>query len=164
MSVKGKQKSSGRKGRKVQQNGGAREGAGRKPLYGEKLDKKVPVRLDEPEQRKAILAFCREKRVDMAMFAREAALKRAGLLKLGLGLEKVYGQTEPKEIELQDDTLPIIKLTTKQHTALGKYVASKGMKLSPFIREAMFAEMGKPELGVAGQAAEAVRQVQEAMK
>lgn len=164
MSVKGKQHKGSVAKRKVQQNGGAREGAGRKPLYGSKLDKKVPVRFDEPGQRKAILAFCREKHVDMAMFAREAALKRAGLERLGLELEKVYGTADPKDIILQDDTLPIIKLTMGQHTALTKYVESKGLKLSPFIREAMFAEMGKPELGVAGQAAAAVRKVEQALK
>lgn len=138
----------------VRAPGGARAGAGRRMLYGdEPLDEKISTRLNR-EQATALYAVCEERRVNPNLFMREAALKRAGLSSLGIGLERAYGTLRegkglplPREAGLQ---LPV-KCTASQKRGLASYCESKGFEEGTFMKEAALCEAGLEHLTSAAQ-------------
>lgn len=138
----------------VRTPGGARAGAGRQALYGdEKLDEKVSVRLNG-EQAKALYVACGERRVNPNLFMREAALKRAKLGELGIGLVRAYGTLrEGKELPTPPEgglQLPV-KCTSSQKEALAAYCESKGFDEGTFVKEAALCEAGLEHLTSAAQ-------------
>lgn len=140
-------------GTKGRAPGGARSGAGRKPMYSENLDEKAPTRLNE-EAAKVVVKHCRAKAVNMNLYLREAALAAAGLSHLGIGLEKAYGTLGSRSIEDPTDVgiqLPV-KFTTEQHDALTEHCKKHGaIPLATFIKDAGLKYAGAEKLTTAYQ-------------
>lgn len=128
---------------KPKKKGGAREGSGRRALYGEPLTAIVAVQLDEA-QSKAVIAWARKHGVNVTLLMREASLIRAGASKLGIGLNGVDspGWAEPRETGKWP-----LKFTVRQHEAVSRAAARVGLTLRQFVLEATLAHIGKPELG-----------------
>jgi hypothetical protein len=142
---------------KKQTKGGAREGAGRRSLYGEALEKKVPMSINQV-QGNALVEYCGRKRISVSMLVREAALKHSGAPEaLRLGFQKAYGSLGAHDyvgLDMSDAEkafrfLPV-KYTTPQWEWLSKHCGAKGVKLATFEKEATFKEMKQPKLGLAG--------------
>lgn len=131
--------------------GGAREGAGRKQLYGEPLSEAFTARVNE-EQGQAIGAWCRRQKVAPATLLREVGLLRAGAASLGIGLEKAKGSAE-KEVVLDGAACFPVKCTARQAKAIQSYCVRKKVAPATWLREAALEYIGKPELGLRGQAA-----------
>lgn len=131
--------------------GGAREGAGRKQLYGEPLTAAFTARVND-EQGRALGAWCRKRRVAPATLLREVGLLRAGAARLGLGLDKVEGTAE-KEVVLEGASVFPVKVTARQEAAIKAFCARKKVAPGTWLREAALEYIGRPELGLRGQAA-----------
>ncbi len=128
---------------KPKSRGGAREGSGRRALYGDPLTAIVAVQLDE-QQSKAVIGWARKHGVNVALLMREASLIRAGAARLGIGLggANAPGWAEPRE----SGKWPL-KFTVKQHDAVTKAATRVGLTVRQFVLEATLAHIGKPELG-----------------
>lgn len=134
------------------QKGGAREGSGRRALYGEPLTTIVAVQLDE-SQSKAIIGWARKHGVNVTLLMREATLLRAGAGRLGIGLHDASapGWAEPREVGKWP-----LKFTARQHEAIAKVAKRVGLTLRQYVLEATLAHIGRPELGEHAEIAERV--------
>lgn len=132
--------------------GGARQGAGRKQLYSEPLVDAATfsMRVNE-EQGAAIGAWCVKHKVAPATLIREVGLLRSGAVSLGLGLEKLKGTAE-KPIGLDGPSVFPVKCTARQGKAIRTYCLKKKVAPQSWLREAVLEYIGKPELGLRGQA------------
>lgn len=123
-------------------------------MYGdEKLDEKVSTRYSG-EQARHLYEYCQKNRVNPNLFMREAALKRAGLAKLGIGLSKAFNTLRadkvlpvPPEDGLQ---LPV-KCTLTQKKGIAAYCRSMGVDEGTFVRESSLKEAELGHLTVAAQ-------------
>lgn len=131
--------------------GGARDGAGRKLLYGEPLSEAFTARVND-EQGAALGAWCLKRRISPATLLREVGLLRAGAGSLGLGLDVIKGTAE-KEVLLAGASVFPVKCTMRQASAIRAFCARKKVAPGTWLREAALEYVGKPELGLRGQAA-----------
>lgn len=127
----------------AKKKGGAREGSGRRALYGEPLTAIVAVQLDEV-QSKAVIGWARKHRVNVTLLMREASLLRAGAGRLGIGLHDTNAPcwAEPREVGKWP-----LKFTARQHEAIGKVATRVGLTLRQFVLEATLAHIGRADLG-----------------
>lgn len=124
--------------------GGAREGSGRRALYGEPLTAIVAVQLDAP-QSKAIIAWARKHGVSVAMLMRESTLARAGAAALGVGLDaeaNAPGWAEPRDVGKWP-----LKFTASQHDAVSRVAERVGLTMRQYVLEATLAHIGRDDLG-----------------
>jgi hypothetical protein len=133
------------------QRGGAREGAGRRSLYGERLERIICVELDEP-QSLAITKWARRHDVNVAYLMREASLIAAKVPGLGIGFdskERILsvsaGWAEPRE----SSKWPL-KFTERQHAAVTKVADRLKISHRKFVLEATLAHIGASHLGERG--------------
>lgn len=131
--------------------GGAREGAGKKLLYGEPLIPSFTCRVND-EQGKAIGAWCRAKKLAPATLVREVGLLRAGAASLGLGIAKAKGAAD-KAVTLDGAACFPIKCTAGQAKAIRDYCAKKKVAPGSWLREAALEYIGQAKLGIRGQVA-----------
>ncbi len=119
--------------------GGPRKGAGRKSLYDDKLDKKIPTRLSE-EQGKGIIAFCQAKRINPNNYLREASLEVAGApKKLRKGLEASFntlGEGKVLPVPGENGIQMPVKYTVAQFDFIEAYCGKKGIEKGTFVKDA----------------------------
>jgi hypothetical protein len=137
--------------KKVAKRGGAREGSGRKSLYGEPVRPSFTARVNDA-QGAAIGAWCLRNRISPATLLREVGLLRAGVASLGVGIEKAKGSAEKAVVLEGAGTFPV-KCTAAQEKAIKDYCLRKKMAPATWLREAALEYIGRSELGLRGQAA-----------
>lgn len=135
--------------KKKSSRGGAREGAGRKSLYGDALTDAFTARVDD-EQGAAIGAWCAKKRIDPATLFREVALLRAGVGSLGLGVEAV--RKTDRGVILEGARVFPVKFTERQARAVRVHCEKKRVLVSPWLREVVLEYIGRSDLGIRGEA------------
>ncbi len=131
--------------------GGAREGAGRKSLYGGAMTASFTVRVND-DQGAALGEWCTKNGVSPATLVREVGLLRAGVASLGLGLRKIRSTAE-KEIALVGAAVFPVKCTEAQASAIRKYCEQHRVAPGTWLREAALEYIGKKSLGLRGQSA-----------
>lgn len=157
-------KKSGRKsGRKsgVKGNGGAREGSGRKPVYGEKLTKTIAFRLNG-EQSTAAYDYCVRRGFEAMPLAREAVLEMARLGKLGLGVSNVARPEGVDKVGIKrgEKTLLPVKFTPAQEKGVIEYARKQKLHKGTLMKEALMVAIGRPDLGLQGEAKKATERAQ----
>lgn len=134
--------------------GGRRKGAGRKPLYEGKLDKKIPTRLNE-EQGKGVIAHCQKNLINPNLYLREASLEVAGAPKrMRTGLEKCYNtMRSDKELPIPDaDGIQMpVKYTDEQYAWIASYCEKKEIEKGTFVKDAGLIKAGLARLTTAEQ-------------
>jgi hypothetical protein len=131
--------------KKAASTGGAREGAGRKALYGEPLSAYFTVRVND-EQGAAIGAWCVRRKMSPATLVREVGLLRAGAESLGIGVKAAAGTAE-KTITLAGAACFPVKCTERQKKAIAAYCARKRIQPGTFLKEAVLEYVGASKLG-----------------
>jgi hypothetical protein len=132
-----------------EKRGGAREGAGRRSLYSEPLERIVAVQLDE-DQGAAICRYAKKHNLNVTFLMREATLEKCGHAHLGLGFADVgehvsVGWAEPSETAKWP-----LKFTARQHAALVKVASKLDISLRKLVLECTLSKIGAEKLGEAG--------------